>query len=94
MSQEELETLGLDHCYLVARQTEQLFETVMQSRSQATIKKIFLKNNRVDTQAAAASLCRLVDHSKQITNVSLNWSGIKLEHEPGAQIKAISTKDG
>lgn len=66
----------------------------MLSGSRATIKKLYLKNNRLDTLASASALCELVDVSQQIVTVVMNWSGIKLELEPGVAIKAVSTKNG
>ena len=39
-------------------------------------------------------MCTLLNKSHQLATVHLNWSGLRIKHEPGASITAVATANG
>ena len=90
-----LKSLGLDHCQLKATQLQKILKALERSPSALCIQKLYLKNNRCDTEASCSYLIRLIAMpGSQIESVHTNWTGIRLELVPGRSLAAISQKSG
>ncbi len=56
--------------------------------------KLFIKNNKVETNEAAERICQVLSVSPKLTVIHLNFTGTEIIYNPGKDISLAITETG